>query len=73
MDLPALYSFAGLLSEKLYQLDQKKHALPIDKDSCVGEVLLKGIKSRIKARQLEDQYIEAYENKNGRMPRGNRK
>lgn len=73
MDLPALYSFTGLLSEKLYQLDQKKHVLPIGKDSYVGEVLLKGIKSRIKARQLEDQYIEAYENKNGRMPRGNRK
>jgi len=33
MDTPAIYSFADLLSEKLYQLDQKKYALHIGEDA----------------------------------------
>ena len=39
----------------------------------VGEILIKGIIGRRKARQLEDEYIETYERKKGRKPRGNRK
>jgi hypothetical protein len=39
----------------------------------VGEILIKGIIGRKKARQLEDEHIEAYERENGRKPRGNRR
>lgn len=36
-----------------------------------AEVLVRGIPGRIKARQLEDEYIEAYHQKHGRNPKGN--
>ncbi len=36
-----------------------------------AEVLVRGISGRTKARQLEDEYIEAYREKHGRYPRGN--
>mgnify|MGYP006275707003 FL=1 len=36
-----------------------------------AEVLVHGIPGRTKARQLEDEYIEAYHQKHGRNPRGN--
>jgi hypothetical protein len=39
----------------------------------VGEILIKGIIGRKKARQIEDEYIDAYERKKGRKPRGNRR
>ncbi len=39
----------------------------------VGEILIQGIIGRKKARQLEEEYIEAYERENGRKARGNRK
>ncbi|KGE86630.1 MAG: hypothetical protein ACE362_25035 [Phaeodactylibacter xiamenensis] len=39
----------------------------------VGEILIKGIIGRKKARQLEDEHIKAYERENGRKPRGNRR
>ncbi|TXB63788.1 hypothetical protein [Phaeodactylibacter luteus] len=39
----------------------------------VGEILIKGIIGRKKARQLEDEHIKAYERKKGRKPRGNRR
>lgn len=37
----------------------------------IAKVLITGIAGRIKARELEDEYIDAYEKKNGRRPRGN--
>ena len=39
----------------------------------VGEILINGIIGRKKARQIEDEYIETYERKKGRKPRGNRR
>lgn len=36
-----------------------------------GEVLVRGIQGRTKARQLEDKFIEAYREKLERNPRGN--
>ncbi len=36
-----------------------------------ANVLLIGIPGRIKAKEIEDEYIRDYEKKNGRKPRGN--
>jgi hypothetical protein len=36
-----------------------------------GEVLIRHIEGRIKAREIEDIYIGAYKKKYGRNPRGN--
>lgn len=38
----------------------------------VAKVLLTGISGRKKAREIEDQYIDAYQEKHGKPPRGNR-
>ena len=37
----------------------------------VGKILIRGIMGRKKARQLEDEYIDAYIDKHGKRPRGN--
>ena len=37
-----------------------------------AEIIIRGIKGRVKARKLEDGYIDAYEREHGRRPRGNR-
>ena len=37
-----------------------------------AEIIIRGIRGRVKARKLEDEYIDAYERKHGRRPRGNR-
>lgn len=37
-----------------------------------AEILLRGLTPRTKARQIEDEHIEAYKAKHGRNPRGNR-
>ena len=38
-----------------------------------GKILIKGIKGRKKAEDIEQEYIDAYEKKHGRKPRANRK
>ncbi|MEM1121680.1 MAG: hypothetical protein AAGJ18_14610 [Bacteroidota bacterium] len=38
-----------------------------------GRIILKGIKGRKKAEEIEDDYIKEYEKRNGRKPRANRK
>ncbi len=37
----------------------------------VGEILLKNIPGRRRAREIEDEYIDRYIDENGRKPRGN--
>lgn len=37
----------------------------------VAEILIRGIHGKAKAREIEDQYIDAYREKHGRNPRGN--
>jgi hypothetical protein len=37
----------------------------------IGEILIHGIVGRAKARQMEDEHIDAYREKHGRNPRGN--
>ena len=37
----------------------------------VGKILIRGILGRPKARQIEDEHIDAYREKHGRNPRGN--
>ena len=37
----------------------------------IGEILTHGIVGRAKARQMEDEHIDAYREKHGRNPRGN--
>ena len=37
----------------------------------IAKILISGIAGRIKARELEDEHIDAYEKKKGRRPRGN--
>lgn len=39
----------------------------------IAEILVRNIPGRRKARQLEDEYIEKYRQKNGQKPPGNRK
>lgn len=39
----------------------------------IGRILLENIPGRKKALELEDEYIEAYTQKKGKPPRGNRK
>ena len=36
-----------------------------------GEVLIRGIIGKAKAREIEDEYVDAYREKHGRNPRGN--
>ena len=36
-----------------------------------GEVLIRGIQGRIKAKQIEQEFIDTYARKHGRKPRGN--
>jgi len=38
-----------------------------------AEILIRGIIGRAKARQIEDEHIDAYRAKHGRNPRGNAK
>ncbi|MEM8527848.1 MAG: hypothetical protein AAGG68_24615 [Bacteroidota bacterium] len=38
-----------------------------------GRILVKGIKGRIKAEQIEQEHIKEYEEKNGQKPRGNKR
>ena len=37
----------------------------------IAKILINGISGRIKARELENEYVDAYEKKHGRRPRGN--
>lgn len=37
----------------------------------IAELLVQGIQGKTKARQLEDEYIDAYREKHGQNPRGN--
>lgn len=38
-----------------------------------ARIILKGIPGRQRAEEIEDEYIKAFEEKNGKMPRGNLK
>ncbi len=39
----------------------------------LAKILLTGIINRLKAKQIEDEYMDAFEEKNGRLPRGNKR
>jgi len=39
----------------------------------IGRILIFNISDRVKAKELEDEYMDAFEAQHGRRPRGNRK
>lgn len=49
----------------------KKYNLVANKNKFAAQVLMTDIEGREKALQVEDNHIEAYEQKHGRKPRGN--